>query len=209
VHIHNIDPANHGEKKTGQMFSACMSGAYKALHKLREEGVIRAIGVGNNSSRMLQRFADAGQFDCFLMAGQYNLLDQSALDGLFADCGKRGISILLGGVFASGILATGSRGDAMYGYVAADAVARRRVATIEALCARYHVSLPAAALQFALAHRVVRTLVVGCVTAGQVIRNSAALREPIPDGFWDELLGSGMVDARSPRPASARKAVAR
>lgn len=208
VHIHNIDPANHPREKTESMFSQCMAGAYKALDKLRNEGVIRAIGVGNNSSAMLQRFAAEARFDCFLMAGQYNLLDQTALDGLLDDCGRRGISVLLGGVFASGILATGSHGHSMFAYAPADAPVRRKVAVIEALCATHNVSLPAAAVQFALAHPVVRSVVVGCVTAGQVIQNSAALREPIPDAFWTDLLASGLVNPHSPIPSQRRKGAA-
>lgn len=206
VHVHNIDPANHPRGKVEKMFSDCMAGAYKALDKLRSEGVIRAIGVGNNSAEMLRRFAAAGDFDCFLMAGKYNLLDQTVLDGLWDECRKRKISILLGGVFASGILATGSRGKAMFGYIPADATVRQRVQSIETLCARHGVSLPAVAMQFALAHPIVTTLVLGCVSAGQVIQNMAALREHIPAAFWEELIASGAVDSRSPVPPRVREA---
>ena len=88
----------------------------------------------------------------------------------------------------------------MFAYTSADAAVRRRVAALEALCALHQGSLPAAAVQFALAQPVVRSVVVGCVTAGQVIGNSASLRESIPDEFWKELIGSGMVDSRSAVP---------
>jgi D-threo-aldose 1-dehydrogenase len=203
VHVHNIDPANHPGPKVEAMFAACMKGAYKALDRLRGEGAIKAIGVGNNSAAMLARFARAGDFDCFLMAGQYNLLNQEALDGIWADARGAKVPVLLGGVFASGILATGNQPGAMFGYRRADTAARRRVAPFEALCARHGVSLPALAIQFALAHPVVKTLVLGCVTAGQVIQNTAAARETIPRALWTELAASGLVDSRCPLPRAA------
>jgi D-threo-aldose 1-dehydrogenase len=200
VHVHNIDPANHPGEKVERMFGACMDGAYRALDRLRAERVITAIGVGNNSSAMLMRFAHAGDFDCFLMAGQYNLLNQDALDGVWADARASRVPILLAGVFASGILATGNQPDAMFGYRPAQQAVRRRVRALEALCARHSVSLPALAIRFALAHPMVRTLVLGCVTAGQVIKNTAALRETIPSALWRDLRDSGLVDARCPLP---------
>ena len=204
VHVHNIDPANHPGEAVEKMFAACMKGAYRALDRLRGEGVIKAIGVGNNSAGMLCRFAHAGDFDCFLMAGQYNLLNQDALDGIWSDARAARVPILLAGVLASGILATGGTRDAMFGYRAAGAAVRRRVAAFEALCARHGVSLPALALQFALAHPRVKTLVLGCVTARQVIENTAALREAIPPGLWDELAAAGLVDPRCPFPRPRR-----
>lgn len=200
VHVHNIDPANHPGEAVERMFSTCMKGAYRALDRLRGEGVIKAIGVGNNSAAMLRRFASAGDFDCFLMAGQYNLLNQDALDGLWADPRAARVPILLGGVFASGILATGGARGAMFGYRRAGAAVRRRVAALEVLCARHRVSLAALALQFALAHPSVRTLVLGCVSARQVIENTAAARETIPAALWEELRQERLVDARCPLP---------
>ena len=204
VHVHNIDPANHPGEAVERMFSACMKGAYRALERLRGEGVIKAIGVGNNSGAMLRRFAHAGDFDCFLMAGQYNLLNQDALDGLWSDPRAARIPILLGGVFASGILATGGTRDARFAYRAAGSAVRRRVAAFEALCHRHRVSLPALALQFALAHPAVKTLVLGCVSARQVIENTAAAREAIPSALWEELAQARLVDARCPLPRGSR-----
>lgn len=201
VHVHNIDPANHPGAKVERMFAACMKGAYKALDRMRGEGVIKAIGVGNNSAAMLRRFAQAGDFDCFLMAGQYNLLNQDALDGIWADPRGERVPILLGGVFASGILATGNAPDAMFGYRRAGIAARRRVAPFEALCKRHGVSLAALAIQFALAHPSVKTLVLGCVTAAEVRQNTAAARESIPPALWAELAQSSLVDPRCPLPA--------
>ena len=200
VHVHNIDPANHPGEAVERMFSTCMKGAYRALERLRGEGVIKAIGVGNNSAPMLRRFAHAGDFDCFLMAGQYNLLNQEALDGIWADARGARVPVLLGGVFASGILATGGSRDAMFGYRKAGTAVRRRVAALEALCRRHGVSLAALALQFTLAHPCVRTLVLGCVSARQVIENTAAAREAIPRALWEELAQGRLVDPRCPLP---------
>jgi D-threo-aldose 1-dehydrogenase len=200
VHVHNIDPAVHPGEAVERMFSACMKGAYRALERLRSEGVIKAIGVGNNSAPMLRRFAHAGDFDCFLMAGQYNLLNQDALDNLWADPRAASVPVLLGGVFASGILATGGSCDAMFGYRKAGLAVRRRVAALEALCGRHGVSLTALALQFALAHPRVKTLVLGCVSARQVIENTAAARETIPRALWAELAHARLVDPRCPLP---------
>jgi D-threo-aldose 1-dehydrogenase len=204
VHVHNIDPANHPGEAVERMFSACMKGAYPALARLRAQGVIKAIGVGNNSASMLRRFAHAGDFDCFLMAGQYSLLNQEALDGIWADARAARVPVLLGGVFASGILATGGSRSAMFGYRRAGVAIRRRVAAFEALCGRHGVSLAALAMQFALAHPCVKTLVLGCVSARQVIQNTAAGREKIPRALWQELAHARLVDPRSPLPVPTR-----
>lgn len=187
VHIHNIDPAVHDPATLEQMFAECMSGAYKAMVAMREQGVIRAIGVGNNSVPMLQRFVQAGDFDCLMMAGHYTLLDQSADRGLLELCQQRGIGILLGAPFESGVLATGASPTALHGYKALDRDTFARLQVIEQCCQRWNVPLVSAALQFPLRHPAVACVVPGASTAQQVLENIAAIRRAPPDGFWQEL----------------------
>ena len=121
---------------------------YPALHRLRAEGVVRAIGVGMNQAEMLARFAREGDFDCLLVAGRYTLIDHTGLRELLPICERRGISVIIGGPYNSGILATGARPGATYNYVEAEPAVMEKVASIEAVCARHQIQLQAAALSF-------------------------------------------------------------
>ncbi len=118
-----------------QRYREAMSGAYRALVELRDAGVIKAIGVGVNDWEILLRFAADGDFDCFMLAGRYTLLDHTALDRFMPDCERRGISVLMAAPFNSGILATGAKPGATFFYVEADAAIMDRTRRIEAVCA--------------------------------------------------------------------------
>jgi D-threo-aldose 1-dehydrogenase len=146
VFIHDADRRNQGDAFE-QRFSEAMAGAYPALLKLREEGVIKAIGAGLNEWEACQRFAEAGDFDCFLLAGRYTLLDQASLDSFLPLCEKRGIGIVLGGPYNSGILATGPVEGAHYDYAPASPEILDKTRRIEEVCRRHGVPLKAAALQ--------------------------------------------------------------
>lgn len=200
VHIHNIDPAVHDPATLEQMFTGCMSGAYKAMVDMREQGVIRAIGVGNNSVPMLHRFVQAGDFDCLMMAGHYTLLDQSADQGLLELCQQRGIGILLGAPFESGVLATGASPTALRGYKTLDPDTFARLQMIEQCCQRWNVSLASAALQFPLRHPAIACVVPGASSAQHVLDNVAAMRHAPPAGFWEEL---DQLARHIDRPATA------
>lgn len=194
--IHDVDVWTHGNALIDQRFSEAMSGAYRALDDLRRQKVIGAIGVGVNESEMCARFARAGDFDCFMLAGRYTLLEQGALDDLFPLCADKGIGILLGGVFNSGILAGGSA----YNYSAAPPQVVDRVQKIEAVCRAHAVPLPTAALHFAAAHPVVSSLVIGAVKPEEVTRNAAALEAKVPAALWADLKAAGLLRADAPVP---------
>ena len=108
VFIHDVDAAHHGASQP-QLFAEAMDGCYRALVELREQGVVRAIGVGVNEAEVCMAAAEAGDFDCFLLAGRYTLLEQGAIADLLPLCEQRNIAVVMGGVFNSGILATGAR----------------------------------------------------------------------------------------------------
>jgi D-threo-aldose 1-dehydrogenase len=173
VHIH--DPDDH--------FEEALSGAYPALDRLRREGVIRAVGAGMNQVELLTRFAREAEFDCFLVAGRYTLLDQVALPELLPLCVERGIAVIAGGVYNSGILAGGTTFD----YRPAPPGLIERAARLEAVCARHDVPLAAAALQFPLRHPAVASVLLGPRSPAQLASSLDLLDVPIPDGLWGEL----------------------
>jgi len=199
VLIHDVNPRWHGEAYP-QRFEEAMRGAYRALDELRREGAIKAIGVGVNDVRVCLEFARAGHFDAFMLAGRYTLLDQEALGELLPYCHARGIGLLLAAPFNSGILASGTRGDARFWYERAPAEVVERVRAIEAVSARHDVPLAAAALQFPLGHPAVVSVVAGCRSAAEAEQNAALIRRPIPAAFWAELKREGLIPEAAPTP---------
>lgn len=173
--------------------------AYPVLDDLRSQGVIRGVGAGMNWWQPLSRLSAAANFDLFLLAGRYTLLEQRSLDFL-ADCRQRGIGIYLGGVFNSGILATGAVPHARHNYRPASDEVMARTASIEAVCLRYNVPLSHAALQFAAAHPAVSSLVIGAVSSDEVESNVAGLNTPIPTELWSDLRDAGLLDPGAPVP---------
>lgn len=179
--------------------------AYPTLHKLRSQGVVRAIGVGMCQAEMLVRFAQEGDFDCFLLAGRYTLIDHTGLHELLPICQQKGISIIIGGPYNSGILATGARPGATYDYVEAKPAVLERVAAIEAVCVRHHVPLKAAALQFPMAHPAVAAIIPGGRSVAEVEENFRLLNIPIPDDFWEELRHLNLLPPEAPTPRLGQK----
>ncbi|MXP65098.1 aldo/keto reductase [Roseomonas sp. M0104] len=198
--IHDVDVWTHGGQME-QRFREAMEGAYPALHRLRAEGVVKAIGVGVNESAMCARFARAGDFDTMLLAGRYTLLEQAALDEFLPLALEKGIGVMLGGVFNSGVLATGAIPGAKYNYRDAPPEVLDRVRRMEAICAAHAVRLPDAALWFGLAHRAVASVVLGGGSPEEVRRNLSALERPVPAAFWAELRAAGLLRADAPVPA--------
>ncbi len=176
-----------------------IEGAYPALHRLREEGVIGAIGAGMNQSAMLARFAREADMDVFLLAGRYTLLDQEALPELLPLCVERGIAIVLGGVMNSGVLAD-PRADSHFNYQPAPAAVVERARRLEAVCARHGVPLKAAAIQFPLAHPAVASLVAGVRKVGHLDDYPALMRLPIDPALWAELRSEGLIPPDAPTP---------
>lgn len=169
------DPDEHYEE--------ALAGAYRALARLRDEGVVRAVGVGMNHTTLLCRFAREADPDCFLVAGRYTLLDRSAGDELLPLCAERGIAVIAGGVFNSGVLAGGNTFD----YQAASPNVLARAAELRETCARFGVPLPAAAVQFPPRNDAVACVLVGCRTPAEVEEDVRLFELDLPQGLWDEL----------------------
>ncbi|WDR05227.1 aldo/keto reductase [Devosia rhodophyticola] len=194
LHIHNIDPNNHAPDVLEALFSQCMADGYRALEQLRSEGTIKAIGVGNNSLAMCERFARAGDFDCFMMAGHFNLLDQGAIESFLPYCKSRGIRILLGSPFASGLLVAKEPERAFYMYKKPNEEILGRVHSIRRICADHGVSIAAAALQFPLLHPVVACIVPGMRTAQEVSECVKAFTQNVPGGLFADLQSAGLIE---------------
>ena len=201
VLIHDVNRRWQGDL-VEQRYREAMDGAHRALSDLRSEGTIKAFGVGVNDWSILERFAADGDFDCFMLAGRYTLLDHTALDTFLPDCERRGIAVLMAAPFNSGILATGATPGATFFYAEADTAIVERTRRIEAVCARHGVALAAAALQFPLAHPAIASVVTGMRDEAEVLANVAHCAAPIPRAFWDELKREGLVAAAAPVPVS-------
>jgi len=202
--IHDVDVWTHGSEAARlDRFQEVMSGGYRALLELREQGVVKAIGAGVNEVRACQSFAEAGDFDCCLLAGRYTLLDQEALDDLLPLCEQRRIRLIIGGAYNTGILATGAVEGAYYNYRPAPPEILERVRRIEAVCARHGVALASAALQFPLGHPAVATVSVGMRSPDEVKRNLDTFAPDIPADFWAELKHEGLLRADAPTPPPA------
>jgi D-threo-aldose 1-dehydrogenase len=191
LHLH--DPDDH--------YQEVLDLAFPVLAQLREEGRIRAVGAGMNQWEMLLELARSLDFDCFLLAGRYTLLDQSAFPHLLDECARRGISLLIGGPYNSGVLAAGSRGAGHYDYQKPPPSILDRVARLEEVARRHQVPLKAAALQFPLAHPAVASVLPGARTAAEVQENARLFSYPIPAAFWSELRAEKLLAQDVPVPS--------
>ncbi len=195
--IHDVNKRWQGDMLE-QRYKEAMSGAYRALSALRTAGTIKAFGVGVNDWSILERFARDGDFDCFMLAGRYTLLDHTAITSFLPECQKRRISVLMAAPFNSGILATGAKPGATFFYVEAEPEIRERAARMEAICARHGVDIAAAAIQFPLHHPAVASVVTGMRNATEARANLAHCRAPIPADFWAEMKQAGLIAAQVP-----------
>jgi D-threo-aldose 1-dehydrogenase len=198
--IHDCDVFTHGPKQQKIYFKEAMEGSYRALLKLREEGVVKAIGFGVNEWQVCHEALKRGDFDCFLLAGRYTLLEQESLDEFLPLCEARNAAVVIGGGLNSGILATGAVPGAKYNYSPAPPEIMEKVRRIEAVCAVHKVPLPAAALQFLLAHPAIASHVPGTRTVAQMEQNIAWISHPIPPALWQDLKGSGLLREDAPTP---------
>jgi D-threo-aldose 1-dehydrogenase len=198
--IHDIDVFTRGDDQP-EVFKAAMDGAWKALSRLRDEGVVKAIGVGVNEWEVCHAALEQRDFDCFLLAGRYTLLEQDSLDTFLPLCEARGAAVVVGGGFNSGILATGAIEGAKYNYAPAPAEIMDRVRKIEAVCAEFAVPLPAAALQFVVAHPAIPTFMAGTRTVEQLEQNLKWFSHPIPGDFWTTLKSKGLLREDAPTPS--------
>jgi D-threo-aldose 1-dehydrogenase len=199
---HDIGRLTHGEAHATRL-SEFVTGGYRALQELRAAGTVRAIGLGVNEPEVCVELLEHCELDCILLAGRYTLLEQPALETLLPLCAARGVSIICGGPFNSGILAAGSRAgtSAHYDYAAPPAGVLEHVRKLEALCEEFAVPLQAAALQFPLGHPSVASVVAGCANGAEARTCAAMFAHPIPARFWQALRERGLVDPRAPLPA--------
>jgi D-threo-aldose 1-dehydrogenase len=189
LHIH--DPDTH--------FDEALDGAFRALDRLRADGEIGAVGAGMNQAEMLTEFARRADFDCFLLAGRYTLLDQVALKELLPLCVERGIAIIAGGTLNSGILGDPQPG-AKYNYADAPAPVLERARRLRAVCERHGVPLRAAALQFPLGHPAVACVVVGCISAAEMQDSVRMFETAIPPELWADLKAERLLPEEAPTP---------
>ncbi|MBC8872932.1 MAG: aldo/keto reductase [Planctomycetes bacterium] len=184
-------------------YQEVMDEGFPTLAQLRDQGVVRAIGVGMNSVDMMIHFANNADFDCFLVAGRYTLLDQAALGQLLPICESKQIGVIIGGAYNSGILATGTKEGALYDYVPARPPILEKVRRIEAVCRAHQVPLQAAALQFPFGHPTVASNIPGTRSKARFDQNFDMMSFPIPADFWAELKHEGLLGEDVPTPGPA------
>jgi len=177
-----------------------LNSGIKALEKLRSEKVIKAYGAGVNEWEVCEILARNADVDIFLLAGRYTLLEQEALTSFLPLCEERGIGIVLGGPYNSGILSGDVRPGVTHDYVAAPPALVEKAQRIEAVCRRHAVELGAAALQFPLFHPAVCSVIPGALAVREVTQNAARLSAPIPADLWSELKREGLLDPAAPTP---------
>ena len=197
--VHDCDVFTHGSEAARDMHvKTLMNSGYRALAKLRDEKVIKAFGAGVNEYQVCETLAAQGDFDLFLLAGRYTLLEQTALGSFLPMCEKRGIGIVLGGPYNSGILASGAKTGAWYNYDRAPKHILDRVRKIEAVCKAHKVKLPQAALRFPLKHPSVVSVIPGMVSTREVALNVTTLAAKIPKAFWNDLKVQGLLHEGAP-----------
>ncbi len=184
--IHDIDRRTHGSGQP-ERFRQALEGAYVALAAMKEQGLVRAIGLGVNEWQVCRDFAARVPVDCFMLAGQHSLLNRTALHDFLPWCAQRGIGLMIAGPFNSGILAKGAQPGARYDYRPASAEMLARVQAMDDICARHHVSLPAAALAFCAKGPAVASVVVGAASARQVRQTLGYAGEIVPQALWTDL----------------------
>ncbi len=200
VYVHDLDAATHGERAP-QVLRQVLDEALPTLQRLKHEGVIRAVGLGVNDVAVVLEVLREADIDALMLAGRYSLLDHSALPGLLPQCAARGVHLALGGVFNSGILATGARdGTAPFNYAPAARSWVERTARSEAVCRAHGVPLRAAALQFALAHPAVEIVMLGARTPAEWVDAQAMMALPTPAAFWQAMREASLLPADAPTP---------
>ena len=197
--VHDLDKWTHGDDLETH-YRTALDGAVKALTELRDAGVIVGYGLGVNESDIAERFARDCDPDAILLAGRYSLLEQPALASFLPLMEERNIGVVLGGVFNSGILATGAVPGARYDYAPAPPDIFSKVEKIEAVCSRHGTPIRRAALHFALGHPAVSALVLGAVAPEEVADQVDDISEVPPSEMWQELVSEGLLDPAAPTP---------
>ena len=196
--IHDVAQDFYGDEWLG-VFESARKGAFKALDRMRDEGVIKAWGLGVNRVEPIELLLDldAPRPDAFLLAGRYTLLDHDrALQRVMSKVAKRGLGVVVGGPYSSGALVGGPN----FEYAPATPAILDKVARVKAIADRHGVSMKAAGLQFALANPAVAAVIPGASRPGRIAEDRAALNETVPSDFWRELRAAGLVNPTAPLP---------
>jgi len=192
--VHDIGAATHGAQHQHYWQQLTQGGGLRALQGLREQGCVRAIGLGVNEWEVVRDAMQECALDCTLLAGRYTLLEQGALSPFLEACQRQGNAIVIGGPFNSGVLA----GNGKFNYADAPPAVLARVEAIAAVCRAFDVPLQAAALQFPLAHPAVVSCIPGAHGVAQLRQNAAWFEQAIPPALWQELKRRGLIDERAP-----------
>jgi D-threo-aldose 1-dehydrogenase len=206
LYIHDIGRRTHGAHHETMWRQLIDEGGLEALEHLRASGTIGAYGAGVNEVEVCRDLLSVARPDVFLLAGRYTLLEQQPLEDLFPACAEAGVSIVVGGPYNSGILATGVRSGqpAHFDYGVAPQAIVARVAAMEAIADRYAIPLAAAALQFPLAHPLVASVIPGLDTPARVARTMQLYGTRIPSDFWSDLKAAGLLHEAAPVPEGSR-----
>lgn len=198
LYLHDIGRSTHTNPvEEERHFNDAMTGGYRALDELRRTGDVSAIGIGVNETDVSLRVLEHGVWDIFLVAGRYTLLEQEALDPLFTRLSERDVKVVVGGPFNSGILVGGTT----WNYETAPSAIVDRVEALTCVCAAHLVPLPAAALQFPLAHPVVTSVIPGTRTPEEFAQVLSWYSTEIPASFWSDLKSEGLLSAETPTPS--------
>ncbi|MDE0449132.1 MAG: aldo/keto reductase [Spirochaetaceae bacterium] len=199
--IHDLDQMfHHSEQRIAALMQEVATSGWRALDQLRSSGAVSGVGAGINFVGLIPRFLDLMELDFFLVAQDYNLLDHDVLDHDFPRCAAAGVRIIVGALFASGILATGGRGNATYRYAAPPPEVVQRVQAMAAVCHRHGVDLATAALQFPLAHPLVTAVIPGAARPEYVTGNVQRLQTPVPADLWTDLKSEALLRPDAPVP---------
>ena len=196
LYVHDIGAMTHGVEGNKPLWKQLETGGYKALNELKRQGLVSAIGLGVNEWEVLMQAFELGDWDVFLLAGRYTLLEQTSLDPFLATCLKRRASIVAGGPFNGGAL----MGTGMWNYAKAPEHIVKRVHDLEAVCKEFNVPIGAAALQFPLAHPAVCNILPGPKSPEELEGIIKWWNTQIPEQLWDTLADRGLVAAGTPLP---------
>lgn len=194
LYMHDIGRLTHGEAHEAH-FTTAMEGGHKAMVALREQGLVKAIGLGVNEWEVCNEALDHADFDCFMVANCFTLLNNSITEHFTDRCRSRQTSLVVAAPFNSGVLAKGSAGAGHYFYGDTPDAVIQQVRALEEVCQAFHIPLQAAAIQFPLLYSCVKTVVVGMTHAERIKQNLSWYHQPIPAEFWDTLVQQGHIRA--------------
>lgn len=201
VFIHDVDFWTTRDRAVlDERFAQATTDGFRALEELKRSGDISAIGVGLNETDTALRFIREVPLDCVLLAGRYTLLEQGGMDDFFPECRERNVSVIIGGPYNSGILATGAVPGAKYDYADASPEIMEKVAQLQTTCLVNGVDMQAAALQFPFGQKAVKSVIPGATSIAELQQNVDAFRVDIDSSFWDMAKIDGAIDLMAPTP---------